>query len=90
MSSCHINTNNLVGLPDGLDILSFDLLDLYSPYRVIVVYRPPTSCLHNSNTATKRMSQLIRCLEHNISQRGLEVGASEQNGVGGNRLWRAR
>jgi len=77
--SFHIVINNLLGLSDGLEVLSFDLLDLYSPYRVIVVYSPPTSCANNSNAATERMSQLIRCLEHNISRAGVTVICGDFN-----------
>jgi len=53
---CH----SLVGFTDGFEILSFDVLDFYVPYRILVVHRPPTSCVHSGNAATEVMSELIR------------------------------
>ena len=71
--SFRIMSNSLVGFIDGFEILSFDLLDFYVPYRVFVVYTPPTSCVHNANAATEMMSQLIRCLDGNVNHAGVTV-----------------
>ena len=71
--SFHIMPHSLADFADGFEILSFDLLDFYVPYRVFVVYRPPTSCANSVNVAIEKMSQLIRCLERNISHAGVTV-----------------
>ena len=55
----------------GFEILSFDLLDFYVPYRVFVVYRPPTSrTLRACASAVDVMSQLTSCTTNNISRAG--------------------
>ena len=77
--SFRIMPNNFVGFIDGFEILSFDLLDFYVPYRVFVVYRPPTSCLHSANAAAEMMSQLIKCLDDNISHAGVTVICGDFN-----------
>ena len=77
--SFRIMSNSLVGFADGFEILSFDILDFYVPYRILVVYRPPTSCVHSANAATEVMSQLISCLEGNISHAGITVICGDFN-----------
>ena len=71
--SFRIVSNTLVDFVDGLEIISFDLLGFYVPYRFFVVYRPPSSCMQSYNMAAEKMSQLVKCLESNINPAGVTL-----------------
>lgn len=56
--------------PVGYEVLAFDCIDFYVPYRIFVVYRPPTCCSENNAMALDVTSQLVSCIEGNLNKSG--------------------
>jgi hypothetical protein len=58
----------------GTELACFDLTDCLTPIRVVVVYRPPSSCFHSDViTPLAAMTDLIACLDTAINKHGPTV-----------------